>query len=137
MADRLSVLKNIRSLRVSARETPLEELREYLEKLTIVVAEMEQAHLENEAIEREREEKLKEYIELMEQDGINPNDVAALYSEKAKNKPRRTSSAEPMYEFTDNRGNSGTWAGRGRMPNGLKELLSSGRHLEEFLINKE
>lgn len=139
MPNRLSVLRNIRSLRVAARGTPLEELKEYLNKLQIVVEEAEQAQIENEATQMERKNKIKEYIELMESDGINPNEVASFYgdSNAVIKSPRKTSTAEPKYEFTDSEGNRGTWAGRGRMPNYLKELIESGEDLENFLIKKD
>lgn len=77
MSDALKVLLNLRSLRAVARELTLEQLQEALEKLQAVVTEREESEAEARAAEKEREEKLEKYREMLINDGIDPEELLA------------------------------------------------------------
>ncbi len=84
MSDAFKVLNNIRTLRAQARELPLSDLEEILEKLTVVVTERrEEAHAEEQQ-NREKEEKLSKYREMLLADGIDPNELLGAL-EQGKN----------------------------------------------------
>ena len=55
MSDAFKVLNNIRTLRAQARELPLSDLEEILEKLTVVVTERRDEVEAEEAQNREKE----------------------------------------------------------------------------------
>ena len=83
MSDAFKVLNNIRTLRAQARELPLTDLEEILEKLTVVVTERREEAEAEETQNREKEEKLSKYREMLLADGIDPNELlGALESGK-------------------------------------------------------
>ena len=111
MSNTLRTLSNIRSLRVLARETSLEQLEGLLEKLTIVV-------------EEKREE-------IKAQDGISADELASLLGKMpTEKKARKPIAPRPAkYRFIDANGNEKTWTGQGRTP---RELV--GKNLANFEI---
>ncbi|WP_350262664.1 H-NS family nucleoid-associated regulatory protein (plasmid) [Pantoea sp. BJ2] len=132
MSDSLKALNNIRTLRAQAREIALPELEEMLEKLTVVISERREESSANEAAERERAEKLAKYRELLEQDGIDPNEL--LGKIQPAGKPRAKRAPRPAkYKYTEN-GQEKHWTGQGRTPAIIKAALDSGKTLEDFLI---
>ena len=131
MSDVFKTLLNLRSLRVTAREMALEDLQEGLQKLQTVVAEREEAEAEERAKNKEREDKLQFYREMLADEGIKPEELVAMLAgtPKPKRAPRPA-----KYKFTDENGEEKTWTGQGRTPSGLKRLLDDGKSLEDFLI---
>ena len=67
MSELTKTLLNIRSLRAFARELTFDQLEEALEKLTIVVEERRSAAEEEKAALVEREPKLAEYAQMIEE----------------------------------------------------------------------
>ncbi|ELR64410.1 DNA-binding protein H-NS [Photobacterium marinum] len=131
MSDVFSTLLNLRSLRAAARELTLEELQEGLNKLQSVVVEREEAEAEERAKNKEREEKLKFYREMLAAEGIEPEELLALLNSKQKSKraPRPA-----KYKYTVD-GEERTWTGQGRMPSPLKDAIEQeGKSLDDFLI---
>lgn len=137
MSDQFSVFKNIRSLRAAARSFELNELKEYQSKFNEVIAERELFEEEKRQQEQQKKEKIKEYAELMQQDGLEPDEFMALYEELYRGKGKHTVQSEPKYAFKDKDGNEKTWAGRGRMPKELKEIVDSGGSIEQYLIENK
>ncbi|OAN18467.1 transcriptional regulator [Photobacterium jeanii] len=132
MSDALKALLNLRSLRALAREYTLEQLQEGLEKLQTVVSEREESEAEDRAKEKEREEKLNQYREMLLADGIDPEELLNSLGGKA---PKAKRPARPAkYKFIDENGQEKTWTGQGRTPSALKAALDEGRSLEEFEI---
>lgn len=78
MTDVLKVLNNIRSLRVIARELPLEQLEGILEKVQLVVAEKKEELLKVQQEENERQERIAKYKELLKQEGITADELAEI-----------------------------------------------------------
>lgn len=130
MSDALKVLLNLRSLRAVARELTLEQLQEALEKLQAVVTEREESEAEARAAEKEREEKLEKYREMLINDGINPEELLATLG---GTKPKSKRAARPAkYKYIDVDGSEKTWTGR--TPKVIKDALDSGKKIEDFLI---
>lgn len=132
----LKVLNNVRSLRVLARETSLEQLEVVLGKLQLVVEEKRQEEALIRQQEAERLERIEKYRELLKQEGINPAELAKLevITKKAK-KPRAKRAPLPAkYKYTDAQGNIKTWTGQGRTPLVIQAALNAGKSLKDFKI---
>ncbi|TLS73443.1 H-NS family nucleoid-associated regulatory protein [Photobacterium damselae] len=125
MSD-LNILLNLRSLRVMSRECTLEQLQEALEKLTQVVNERTQLEEQLRAENKEREEKLEAYRQMLIADGINPEELLNAINSAPKKSKREPRPAK--YRYVEN-GKEKTWTGQGRTP---KFLV--GKNLDEFLI---
>ena len=127
MSETFKLLLNLRSLRAVSREISLDQLQESLEKLTQVVNERtqeeEQLHAEN----KERNDKLEAYREMLIADGIDPEELLGLMSAKPKKSPRPPRPAK--YKYVDADGQEKTWTGQGRTPKFLVD-----KNLEDFLI---
>lgn len=133
MSEILKVLSNIRSLRVLARETTLEQLEACAEKLASVIEEKREAVKAQELENAKRIEGLNKYKELLAQDGLSVEELAVLLgASSAPAKKRETRPAK--YKFTDDLGNEKTWTGQGRMPSALQKALNEGKNLADFEI---
>lgn len=133
MSEILKALSNIRSLRVLARETTLEQLEACAEKLASVIEEKREAVKAQELENAKRIEGLNKYKELLAQDGLSVEELAVLLgASSAPAKKRETRPAK--YKFTDDLGNEKTWTGQGRMPLALQKALNEGKNLADFEI---
>lgn len=136
MSDLLKSLSNIRSLRVVARESSLEQLEAIAEKIAIVVEEKREEIRAQEAENAKRLEGLKKYRELLDQDGISAEELVLLLSgetiERKKREPRAPRPAK--YKFVDANGNEKTWTGQGRTPREIQQALDTGKSLADFEI---
>ncbi|PSW79337.1 H-NS family histone-like protein [Photobacterium damselae] len=128
MSETISVLLNLRTLRSQSRELTLEQLQEGLEKLTQVVNERVQEEEQLRAENREKEEKLETYRQLLLADGIDPEELIASMSAPKAKKPTRTP-RPAKYRYTDENGQEKTWTGQGRTPKFLAD-----KDLNDYLI---
>ncbi|ARR51939.1 H-NS family nucleoid-associated regulatory protein [Photobacterium damselae] len=122
----LDFLFKIRTLRTLSREYSLKQLQEALDKLNQVVRERVQQEEQYRAENKEREEKLEVYRQMLIADGINPEELLSSINSapiKSKRKPRPA-----KYSYVEN-GEEKTWTGQGRTPKFLE-----GKNLDEFLI---
>ncbi|WP_277966603.1 H-NS family histone-like protein [Pantoea trifolii] len=133
MSDALNALNNLRTLRAEARNIEVAALEEMLEKFAVVVAERrEEAEVET-AAQREKEEKLALYKEMLLKDGIDISDLAQLNTQE--NKPKSKRAPRPAkYKFIDEQGNEKLWTGQGRTPSPIKAALEAGGSMDDFLI---
>lgn len=131
MSNTLRTLSNIRSLRVLARETSLEQLESLLEKLTTVIEEKREEVKVQEAEQVKFLEQLKKYEEMLANDGISADELASLLGKTpTEKKARKPIAPRPAkYRFVDANGNEKTWTGQGRTP---RELV--GKNLADFEI---
>lgn len=134
MSEVLKSLNNIRTLRAQGRELPLEVLEEILEKLTVIVEERRQDESSKAAEQEARQEKLEALRKMMEEEGINPEELLGSFSGKSSAKKKSREPRPAKYKFTDENGEVKTWTGQGRTPKALAEQLASGKSLEDFLI---
>ncbi|WP_373767887.1 H-NS family nucleoid-associated regulatory protein [Glaesserella sp.] len=136
MTDILKALSNIRSLRVIARESSLEQMEALLEKVTIVVEEKRESVKAEEQEKAKRLEGLNKYKELLAKDGISVEELALLLAdssvERKKREPRPPRPAK--YKFIDDNGVEKTWTGQGRTPSPIQRALDSGKSLSDFEI---
>jgi DNA-binding protein H-NS len=131
MSEAMKTLLNLRQLRAGAKEYTLEQLQEMLDKLQTVVAEKEEFEAEAMSQEKERQDRLNEYRQMLIKDGIDPEELLAGLPpvQKSKRTPRPA-----KYRFIDENGDEKTWTGQGRTPSSLKKSLDEGHKLEEFEI---
>ncbi len=132
MSDSLKALNNIRTLRAQAREIPLSELEEMLEKFSVVVTERREESSASEAAIREKEEKLAKYRELLLQDGIDPNELLSILTPTGKTRAKRAP-RPAKYKYVED-GQEKHWTGQGRTPAVIKSAIDGGQSLEDFLI---
>lgn len=125
---------NIRSLRLSAKELNVEQLKSISEKLNIIIAEKEE-EIRLEELERVKQlENVNKYKEMLAQDGLSIDELAELLSGKTSKTQKTLSPRPAKYKFVDENGNEKTWTGQGRTPKALQQLLDAGKKLEDFTI---
>lgn len=126
MSDLFKTLMNLRSLRATSRELTLEQLQESLDKLTQVVNERTQEEAQSRAENKEHNEKLEAYRQMLLSDGINPEELLQIMKATTKKATRAPRPAK--YKYIDD-GQEKTWTGQGRTPKFLAD-----KNLEDFLI---
>lgn len=132
MSVELQGINNIRVLRAMARELSIEQLEEILEKIKLVIGEKREQENCREREKAERQEKLKTWLELMQADGIDPNE---LLKDLAHNAPRKRAPRAAKYRYIDADGSEKTWTGQGRTPKAIADAMAQGKSMESFLIN--
>ncbi|MGK8932342.1 H-NS family nucleoid-associated regulatory protein [Pluralibacter gergoviae] len=132
MSLMLQKLNNMRTLRAATREFSTDVLEEMLEKLRNVTEEKRAEEAEAREAEARKREKINELIELMQADGITPNEL--LVSGGAKGAPRKRAARPAKYRYTDANGDEHTWTGQGRTPKPIAEAIAGGKSLDDFLI---
>ena len=130
----LKVLLNIRSLRAAARDLTIEQLVEAHEKLSLVLQERQEEDVAARQATQERQEKNKQYLDMLRADGIDPGSLIAdenpATTQKAKRSPRPA-----KYAYTDENGEARTWTGQGRQPLPIRNAIEQeGKSLDDFLI---
>lgn len=133
MSFMLQKLNNIRVLRAMAREYPIDVLEEMLEKFRVVTEERRNEVAELEQNQAEKLEKINLWLEMMQADGISPQELM-LGGEVMVNTPRKRAARPAKYRYTDEHGQQKTWTGQGRTPKPITLALSAGKTLDDFLI---
>mgnify|MGYP000964338701 FL=1 len=132
MAEVLKVLTNIRSLRVLAKNESLELLESILEKLQLVISEKREELLKIQQEEKERQERIAKYKDLLKQEGITVDELAEILGAEV---PRKKREARPAkYQYVDENGVTKTWTGQGRTPKAIQTKLDKGQSLSDFEI---
>jgi DNA-binding protein H-NS len=96
-----------------------------LEELFQAESDIQQA-IKNKQLER-RKQALKQYNEIAQALGLTPQEI--LSGEKTKEKRARV---RAKYQNPDNKRQ--TWSGRGPQPKWIKDLLATGKTIEELEI---
>ena len=132
MTEVLKVLTNIRSLRVLAKNESLELLESILEKLQLVISEKREELLKIQQEEKERQERIAKYKNLLKQEGITVDELAEILGAEV---PRKKREARPAkYQYVDENGVTKTWTGQGRTPKAIQTKLDKGQSLSDFEI---
>ncbi|MGP1572998.1 H-NS family nucleoid-associated regulatory protein [Aggregatibacter segnis] len=132
MTEVLKVLTNIRSLRVLAKNESLELLESILEKLQLVISEKREELLKIQQEEKERQERIAKYKDLLKQEGITVDELAEILGAEV---PRKKREARPAkYQYVDENGVTKTWTGQGRTPKAIQTKLDKGQSLSDFEI---
>lgn len=131
MSADLQSLNNIRVLRAMARDLSIDVIEEIREKMRIVIEEKREQENNRMRENAERKEKLKTWLELMQADGIDPNE---LLKELPQNAPRKRAPRAAKYRYVESDGSEKTWTGQGRTPKVIADAMAEGKSLESFLI---
>lgn len=134
MSDFLKVFLNARSLRAVTRELTLEQLNEGFEKLTAIVEERREAEEGLRQQQEERIRKITEYKEKLRADGIDLSELLLGQPEVEKSSKRPPRPAK--YHYIDSDGLTKTWTGQGRQPVPIRDAITNGKSLDDFLINQ-
>ncbi|HDR0735896.1 TPA: H-NS histone family protein [Pasteurella multocida] len=134
MSDLLKMLTNVRSLRVLARETSLEQLEIALEKFSLVVEEKREAEAKAEREIAERQARIAKLKESLIQEGITAQELAILLGQESQSQRKRREPRPAKYKYIDENGEERTWTGQGRTPKVIQKALDAGKSLSSFEI---
>lgn len=134
MSELAKGLTNLRSLRAAVRELTLEQAESALEKLQTAVEEKRANEAELIKAETERKERLAKYKELMEKEGITPEELQEIFGTTATSTRTKRPPRPAKYAFIDENGERKTWTGQGRTPRPIQNALNSGKSLSDFEI---
>ncbi len=136
MSEFIKVILNQRSLRAALRELTFEQLTEAKEKMDVVFKEREDVELKLMQEQEERQAKLAEFQAMLEQAGIDPNELLGAGESKGAKETaaKRARAPRPAkYKYTED-GVEKTWTGQGRMPKAIVKAVEGGTALDSFLI---
>ncbi|EOZ6093524.1 H-NS family nucleoid-associated regulatory protein, partial [Escherichia coli] len=102
--------------------------------LNVIVDERRQEESSKAAELQARQEKLDALRKLMEEDGINPEELLGSFQAKSTATKKSRGPRPAKYSFTDENGETKTWTGQGRTPKALAEQIAAGKSLDDFLI---
>jgi DNA-binding protein H-NS len=132
MDDFLRIITHARRFKSSLKELGVEQLEEVKIKLQKIIddriAEEKAALAEN----AERNEKISKIREMLEKEGIEPEELFDFSSQKLGMRAMR----HPKYEIWNEAGEHITWTGQGRMPNVFKARIENGESIDTFLIDQ-
>ncbi|HHT7858280.1 H-NS histone family protein [Pasteurella multocida] len=134
MSDLLKMLTNVRSLRVLARETSLEQLEIALEKFSLVVEEKREAEAKAEREIAERQARIAKLKESLIQEGITAQELAILLGQESQSQRKKREPRPAKYKYIDENGEERTWTGQGRTPKVIQKALDAGNSLSSFEI---
>ena len=134
MSELAKGLTNLRNLRAAVRELTLEQAESALEKLQTAVEEKRANEAELIKAETERKERLAKYKELMEKEGITPEELQEIFGTAATSARAKRPPRPAKYAFIDENGERKTWTGQGRTPRPIQNELNSGKSLSDFEI---
>lgn len=134
MSDLLKMLTNVRSLRVLARETSLEQLEIALEKFSLVVEEKREAEAKAEREIAERQARIAKLKESLIQEGITAQELAILLGQESQSQRKKREPRPAKYKYIDENGEERTWTGQGRTPKVIQKTLDAGKSLSSFEI---
>ncbi|MGC6357686.1 H-NS family nucleoid-associated regulatory protein [Pasteurella multocida] len=134
MSDLLKMLTNVRSLRVLARETSLEQLEIALEKFSLVVEEKREAEAKAEREIAERQARIAKLKESLIQEGITAQELAILLGQESQSQRKKREPRPAKYKYIDENGEERTWTDQGRTPKVIQKALDAGKSLSSFEI---
>ncbi|HHE3581796.1 TPA: H-NS family nucleoid-associated regulatory protein [Pasteurella multocida] len=134
MSDLLKMLTNVRSLRVLARETSLEQLEIALEKFSLVVEEKREAEAKAEREIAERQARIAKLKESLIQEKITAQELAILLGQESQSQRKKREPRPAKYKYIDENGEERTWTGQGRTPKVIQKALDAGKSLSSFEI---
>ena len=138
MSEVLKVLSNIRSLRLATRDFSVEQLENLLEKIETLVSEKKVELAKAQEEENARQERIAQYKELLEKEGISRQELAEILgldvSEKVSGVSKKRSARPAKYQYVDENGVTKTWTGQGRTPKAIQAQLDQGKPLSSFEI---
>jgi DNA-binding protein StpA len=107
---------------------------EQLKQLTVACQNIQQERIEEENQRlrqlEERRKKALEALDLLQADGLEPEDLIAVRERLSVKGPGKV----PRYMYKDEFEQERTWTGQGRTPKPIQDAINQGSKLEDFLI---
>ena len=107
---------------------------EQLKQLTVACQNIQQERIEEENQRlrqlEERRKKALEAFDLLQADGLEPEDLIAVRERLSVKGPGKV----PRYMYKDEFEQERTWTGQGRTPKPIQDAINQGSKLEDFLI---
>ena len=107
---------------------------EQLKQLTVACLNIQQERIEEENQRlrqlEERRKKALEAFDLLQADGLEPEDLIAVRERLSVKGPGKV----PRYMYKDEFEQERTWTGQGRTPKPIQDAINQGSKLEDFLI---
>lgn len=128
-----AVLRNQRRLKAATQSLSVWDLESAHEKLGNIIAQRrdeEDMRLEQ---ERERVQRIEQFKNMLEQEGLSVEDLITPPSPK---KSKKASALPPKYEVIDDDGQVIQWSGMGRYPKAIKNALANGKTLDDLAIKR-
>lgn len=135
MSELLKVLLNVRSLRAALRDLSIDQIEDAKLKFEQVYQERVKEEEAGQAERAARMEKLEQYRALLAQDGIDPSELVEVDGSSSKTSTR--SPRPPKYRYINENGEERTWTGQGRQPVPIRDAITNGRSIKDFLIEPE
>ncbi|MGI2918569.1 H-NS family nucleoid-associated regulatory protein [Vibrio parahaemolyticus] len=128
-------LMSLRSMRPALRELSTEQIERIHDNAAELLVERQKEEEQIAEQEALKAEKLDLIVKMMQEDGIDAEDVLARAKGKAVSKGKRKE-LPPKYVYKDDEGNEKTWTGQGRTPAPIQKAIDNGASKEDFLIEK-
>lgn len=131
MQEFIDTLTRYRQAKALLKNQTVEELELITTNLSKILEEKKIQELTLLAEQKEKNDKLAIYKEMLAADGIDINELAAHVANTSTTQKTTTprSPRPAKYTYTDESGQSKTWTGQGRTPKFLVD-----KNLEDFLI---
>lgn len=129
------VLLNTRSLNKHLKGVSLETIDQMIKNINSVRETRYEAEKDEIEARKLREEKIKHFREMMQDEGIDLSDLAGVpetpngKTTRAKRAPRPA-----KYQYQNADGEMIKWTGQGRMPSVIAEGIASGKTLKDYEI---
>ena len=129
MQELINMLTHYRQAKSLLKNQTVEELELITTNLSKILEEKKNQELTLLAEQKEKNDKLAVYKEMLAADGIDINDLVDLVTNTPTTKKAPRLPRPAKYAYTDEDGQSKTWTGQGRTP---KFLID--KNLENYLI---
>lgn len=131
MSEFLDIFTHGRRLQGAVKELSVEELETVADKLATIIERRKEQILLDQKQAEEKKLKLEAIKKQMEEAGLDISDLQEVSAEKPK---RKTGQKRPVkYKITVD-GEEHAWTGIGRMPRVFKDVVDSGKSLEQYAI---
>ena len=128
------VLLNTRSLNKNLKAVSLETIDQMIKNMNAVRETRYEAEKDEIEARKLREEKIKHFREMMQDEGIDLSDLAGV-PETPTGKTRSKRAPRPAkYQYQNADGEMIKWTGQGRMPSVIAEGIASGKSLKDYEI---
>lgn len=131
MSEFLRIITHARRLKSNVKDLSIDQLEDIKIKLTNIIDARVEEEKESKRENAEKLEKIQRYKDMLEADGLDPQDLQGDFGERTGKRAPRS----PKYEIYNESGERITWTGQGRMPNLLKARVEEGEPIETFLID--
>ena len=133
MHDFLKIFLNSRSLNAATKTLSLSQMEDVANKLAIIINKRKEEDERLQQAKIAEQEKIQQYMAMLEQDGISPEMLLDSLGDSQKSKrPKK----EAVYQYED-AGILKTWTGQGRKPSVIETALQNGASLDDFKIKKD